>query len=205
MYLPSFPLVRLVSTVPVKLYFRPAVRGVGHIPPSGPFVVASNHASVLDPYMIGYASKRRQVGFMAKEELFRIPVFGWCIRIWGAFPVRRGSLDEAGIQRFYDFIHRDKPVTIFPEGTRTPDGEVHEGKKGVGMLLQKVRVPVVPVYVGGTFAAWPKGRAFPRPVGLSVTFGPPVPLEDLYALPREKETYRRITARVMEHIRALRD
>jgi len=205
MYLPSFPAVRLVTFIPVRLFLRPDIRGLENIPQTGPFVVVSNHASNLDPYLMGYASVRRAVGFMAKEELFRIPVFGPAIRRWGAFPIKRGRVDEEGIQKFYDFIHSDHPVVIFIEGTRTLDGELQPPKKGVGMLLQKVRVPVIPVYIGGTFQCWPKGKTFPKPGKVKIIYGPPVPLDDLYALPAEKPTYRLIAERLMDRIRGLKE
>lgn len=200
----SFPLTRLLTTWFVRIYFRIAVRGESWIPRTGPFVVVANHASFLDPFFIGYASSQRQVGFMAKEELFRIPLFGAMIRRYDAFPVRRGQHDMEAVQRFHDFLHMDKPLLIFPEGTRTLTGELQKAKKGVGLLLFNAKVSVIPAYVGGTFASWPKGRFFPKPVKTSVTFGPPIPLDDLYREKPEKETYRRIADRVMEKIAELK-
>jgi 1-acyl-sn-glycerol-3-phosphate acyltransferase len=200
----SFALTRVLTTWFVRLYFQIQVQGEAHIPEEGPFVVVANHASFLDPFFIGYASIRRQVGFMAKEELFRVPLFGALIRRYDAFPVRRGQHDEGAVQRFHDFLHQNKPLLIFPEGTRTLDGELQKAKKGVGLLLYNAKVPVIPAYVGGTFESWPKGKLFPKPGKTSVTFGPPMELEDLYREKPEKDTYRRISERVMEKIARLK-
>jgi 1-acyl-sn-glycerol-3-phosphate acyltransferase len=200
----SFPKIRFLTTWFVSLYFRTRGRGAGNIPPSGSFVVVANHASLLDPFLIGYTSREREVGFMAKEELFRIPLFGRVIKNCGAFPVKRGSHDEIAIQRFHDFLHAGKPLVLFPEGTRTLTGDLQTAKKGVGMLLYNARVPVIPAYIAGTFACWPKGRLLPKPGPTSVTYGAPIPLDDLYRQDPHRATYAHICQRVMEHISRLR-
>jgi 1-acyl-sn-glycerol-3-phosphate acyltransferase len=202
--MPSFPLTRILTTWLVKLYFHTDVSGEENIPADGPFVVVSNHASFLDPFFIGYASIRRQVGFMAKEELFRIPLFGSLIRRYDAFPVRRGQHDMSAVRLFHDFLHQNKPLLIFPEGTRTLTGELQTAKKGVGMLLYGARVPVIPAYVGGTFESWPKGKLFPKSTRTYVHFGKAIELEDLYREKPEKETYRKISEKLMENIAKLR-
>jgi len=142
---------------------------------------------------------------MAKEELFQIPLFGRLIRRYDAFPVRRGQHDMAAVQRFHDFLHQNKPLLIFPEGTRTLTGELQKAKKGVGLLLYNARVPVIPAYVGGTFESWPKGKLFPKSTKTYVRFGKPVELDDLYREKAEKETYRLIAERIMHRISQLRE
>jgi 1-acyl-sn-glycerol-3-phosphate acyltransferase len=178
--------------------------GNQNIPGVGPFVVLANHASFLDPYMIGFTSEVREVGFMAKEELFRNPVFGWIIRNCGAFPVKRGKQDEEAIKRFHDFLNFGKPLCLYPEGTRTLDGKLQPAKKGVGMLLYNARVPAIPAYIDGTYRSFPKGKLFPKPGKITVFYGPAIPLEDLYLLPPEKPTYKMIAERIMTHIAALK-
>ena len=200
----SFPKLRISTTWFVSLCFQTKDYGTDYIPMTGPFVVVSNHASLLDPYLIGYTSRKREVGFMAKEELFRIPIFGWIIRYCGAFPVKRGTHDEAAIQRFHDFLHSGKPLVLFPEGTRTLTGELQPAKKGVGFLLYHAQVPVIPAYIDGTFKCWPKGKWFPKPGKTSVTYGPPIPLDDLYGEKADKPVYRKIADRVMDHIARLK-
>jgi 1-acyl-sn-glycerol-3-phosphate acyltransferase len=200
----SFMDVRIPLWILFHTYFPLTIHGRDHIPAEGPFVFCSNHAADLDPIVLGYSSLHRSVGFMAKEELFKIPIFGSLIRHWGAFPVKRNQWDETAIQSFNDHVRKNKPLVLFPEGTRSLNGELSTPKKGVGKLLHLSRAPVIPVYIEGTFKAWPKGRKFPRPGRISAHIGPKVPLDDLYALPEEKDTYRLIVERVMEHIAALR-
>ena len=202
--MPSFPKLRFTTTWLIHWLFQTKGFGTQNIPETGPFVVAANHASFLDPYLIGFTSLKREVGFMAKEELFRVPLFGRIIRYCGAFPVKRGTRDQEAIQNFHDFLHSGKPLVIFIEGTRTLTGELQAAKKGSGMLIYNAKVPVIPAYIAGTFHCWPKGKLLPRMGKTSVSYGPPVPLEDLYGQKAEKATYAKIADRVMEHVAKLK-
>ena len=202
--LASFPKIRFLTTWFVHLYWRTQIYGAQNIPPTGPFVIVANHASLLDPYLIDWASKKRELYFLAKEELFRNPLLGYFLTQCNAIPVKRGVMDEEAIRRFHDIVASGKPIGIFPEGTRTLTGEVQPGKKGSGMLVYNARVPVIPVYIAGTFECFPKGKSWPRPGRTSVTFGPAVELGELYLEKPEKATYRRIVERLMESIEGLR-
>jgi len=202
--LASFPKIRFLTTWFVELFFHTRGQNTQNIPSTGPFVVVANHASFLDPFMIGYTSLEREVGFMAKEELFHVPLFGSFIRRCGAFPVKRGSRDMEAVKQFHDFLNAGKPLVVFVEGTRTLTGELQPAKKGSGMLLYNAKVPVIPAYIDGTFHCWPKGKLFPRPGPIAVIYGPAVPLSDIYAEKPEKITYVKIANRVMEHIAKLK-
>ena len=200
----SFPKIRFLTTWFVNLYWRTKVYGIENIPPAGPFVVVANHASFLDPYLIDWASKERELYFLAKEELFRNPFIGYFLTQCNAIPVRRGVIDEAAIKKFHEILGEGKPMGIFPEGTRTLTGETQPGKKGAGMLVYNARVPVLAAYIAGTFECFPKGKTWPRPGKTSIIFGPVIPMEDLYREKAEKATYRKITERLMENIAQLR-
>ncbi|HEY5039393.1 MAG TPA: lysophospholipid acyltransferase family protein, partial [bacterium] len=168
----SFPKIRFLTTWFVALYWRTKIHGAENIPSTGPFVVVANHASLLDPYLIAWASKKRELNFIAKEELFQNPFIGWFLTQCNAFPVKRGANDERAIYQFYEILRSGKPIGLFPEGTRTLDGEIQRGKKGAGMLIYNARVPVIAAYIAGTFDCFPKGKSFPRPGNTSITFGP---------------------------------
>lgn len=200
----SFPKLRITTTWLIELLFKTRTHGLENIPREGPFVVAANHASFLDPYLIGYTSIEREVGFMAKEELFKVPLFGSISRNCGAFPVKRGTLDPKAIQQFHDFLHSGKPLVVFVEGTRTLTGEMQPAKKGSGMLFYNAKVPVIPAYIAGTFEVWPKGKLFPHRGRTSVTYGPPVDLEDLYREKPELATYAKIAERITGKIAGLK-
>ena len=201
----AFPVTHLVTGWFSSLYFRFATVGMENVPREGPFVLACNHVSYLDPYFCGYGCRVREVGFMAKEELFRVPVFSWFIRISGAFPIKRGTYDGDAFAVFFERLREGRPVTVYPEGTRSVDGELHRGKRGIGMLLHKAKVPVIPVYLQGTFRAWPKGRALPKPCRVTMHIGPRVPLDDLMEAPAERKVQQAVSDRIMEAIADIRD
>jgi 1-acyl-sn-glycerol-3-phosphate acyltransferase len=125
------------------------VEGKDNLPPAGGVIVIANHQSYWDPPVLGAALKRR-VHFMAKEELFRIPLFGLLIRILGAFPVRREGFDRKALKVAVDYLMRGRVVGIFPEGRRSLTGELLPAQPGAAVLALKTGVPVVPVALIGT-------------------------------------------------------
>jgi len=156
-----------------RVVYRMRVVGLERVPREGPMLVASNHASHLDPPAVGI-SMPRPVRIMAKKELFSVPVLGWLISGLGAIPVSRGGADRRAVETMGGLLRTGATVLIFPEGTRTLDGRLQEPKAGVGWLaLQMPDCWIVPVYVTGTYAAWPKGRRFPRPGRITIHVGDP--------------------------------
>jgi 1-acyl-sn-glycerol-3-phosphate acyltransferase len=124
------------------------VRGRERLVP-GPQILASNHVSNIDPVIVGLAAKR-EVHFLAKEELFTGPrFFAWLIRAWNAWPLRRGGGDPGAVKRCSNLLAAGHKVVLFPEGTRSRTGELTPFKPGIGLLAQLNRVPVVPVHLGG--------------------------------------------------------
>src|ERR1039458_6485826 len=104
----SFPKIRFLTTWFVNLYWRTKVYGIKNIPPAGPFVVVANHASILDPYLIDWASKERELYFLAKEELFRNRFIGYFLTHCNAIPVKRGVIDETAIKKFHEILGEGK-------------------------------------------------------------------------------------------------
>ena len=156
------------------LGFDVRVRRPLHAVPSGGFVLASNHQSYLDPPLLG-ACLERPVSFMARDTLFRNPVFGGLIRRVGAFPVRRDGIGKDGLKEAVRRLKGGSAVVVFVEGTRTRDGRVGEVRDGAGLLSRLAGVPVVPAAVDGAWRAWPRGRALPRPGRIRTAFGDPIP------------------------------
>jgi glycerol-3-phosphate dehydrogenase (NAD(P)+) len=160
-------LVRAVVEPALLVYFRVRRTGRGHIP-DGPVILAANHRSFLDPFVIGICL-RRPIYFVAKRELFKSPLIGWLLNCLGAFPIRRGEADEESIDTALGLLERGEAVVIFPEGTRQTRGSLGEPKRGVGRLALESGAPVVPIAITGTEHARRGWRI--RPVKVKVRCG----------------------------------
>ena len=146
----------------LKLYFRGHIHGAHHVPHTGPIVVVSNHASDFDPPLLSCAVGR-PVAFMAKEELFRVPVLKRFISLYGAYPVKRGTSDRHAIRSALDSLDRGWGTGVFLQGTRTPDARITQPKLGAALIAAKAQAPLVPVSLWGTQAIVKKGHYLPRP------------------------------------------
>jgi glycerol-3-phosphate dehydrogenase (NAD(P)+) len=153
------------------LYFRLRRIGRENFPPSGPVIVASNHRSFLDPFVIGTAA-RRPIYYVAKQELFRHRAAAWFLNALGAFPVRRGQGDGDSMATARAILARGDMVLLFPEGTRVRPGAPGVPRRGVGRLALETGAPVVPVAIIGTEAVRRGWRL--RPHRVRVRVGPPL-------------------------------
>lgn len=156
-----------------KVAFRLRFEGREHEPRSGPFLVAANHASVLDPPIVGMGL-RHQSAYMAKDDLFSVPVLGPWLRSIGSFPVRRGTPDRGAIRRSFDVLEQGGVLVIFPEGTRSPDGRLRDPEPGAAMIALRTGVPVLPAAVINSYRILPKGAKWPRFQRVLVRYGPPM-------------------------------
>jgi glycerol-3-phosphate dehydrogenase (NAD(P)+) len=154
----------------IFIYFRLRRTGHKHIP-KGPVILAANHRSFLDPFIVG-ACTFRPVYFVAKKELFDRRWQGWLLNRLGAFPVKRGQSDEEMMQTALTLLERGEAVVIFPEGTRHREGPLHEPRRGVGRLALESGAPVVPIAITGTEKARRGWRI--RPVKVSIRCGRPL-------------------------------
>ncbi len=170
------------------------VYGVENIPDDSGAVIAPNHVSYADPPMVAACLPRRTY-FMAKRELFEVPLFGWFIHRMYAFPVERGSSDTTAIRYAINLVRAGELVIVFPEGTRSKDGTIGEGNLGAAIIAGRAGAPIIPCAIVGTDVMLPRGAKFLRRAKIYVAFGEPV-------YPRPDETGR-LSRKVLEEATAL--
>jgi 1-acyl-sn-glycerol-3-phosphate acyltransferase len=200
---------RIVLTVAdgiLRVLLSRDVRGREHLPKSGPFILASNHGSFWDPPVLA-TSVTRELHFLAKSTLFDVPVFGALIRSVNALPIRRGTMDLAGLTRAKESLARGGALLLFPEGGRMKDGRLHPARPGLGLIEEQARVPIVPVYVSGTNHI---RRCLVRAEKVRIRIGEPLPATLWFpageATTRTgRELHQEIGDRVMLEIARLRD
>jgi glycerol-3-phosphate dehydrogenase (NAD(P)+) len=161
-------LVRAVLQPFFRVYFRLTRIGGEHVPASGPAIVASNHRSFLDPFVIATAA-RRPMYYVAKKELFQRRWQAWILNSLGAFPVDRGAGDSNAMTTAREILERGDIVLIFPEGTRVRPGPLGAPRRGVGRLALQTGAPVIPVAVIGTEAIRNRWRV--RPHRVTIRYG----------------------------------
>ncbi len=189
-------------------YFRWRVFNPERVPSQGPVILASNHASFLDPPLVG-AGLPRAINYLARESLFRFPVVGWVLRNWNSVPVDREGGGAKGLKAILDRLLAGGGIILFPEGTRTRDGKLQPARSGIGLTVIKSDAPVIPVRVFGTFAAYGRQMRFPRPCRVAVKYGRPMNFERLRAeakvcsKPRLKEIYQQVAEEIMAAIARL--
>jgi 1-acyl-sn-glycerol-3-phosphate acyltransferase len=190
------------------LYFRWRVCNPERVPQAGPVILASNHASIIDPPLIG-AGLRRSINYLARENLFRYPVVGWVLRQWQSVPVDRDGGGATGLRSILNRLLEGGAIILFPEGTRTRDGQLQPARSGIGLTVIKSVAPVVPVRVFGTFEAFNRFMKFPRPHRIIVKYGRPMNFERLRAeakicsKARLKGIYQQVADEIMAEIAKL--
>ncbi len=197
-----YAVVKSLAMLLARLLFRIEVQGAEHVPRTGPAMIVANHSSVLDPPVVGAAAPRA-LHFMAKAELFSLPLVGWLLRALNARPVRREGADARALREALRILAGGHALLVFPEGTRGTEGTLREGKAGAGMLALLSGAPVVPAYIEGTGRALPRGRAIPRPGKVRVTFGPPLAFAKVEG-PHRKERYLEASREMMAAIGRLK-
>jgi 1-acyl-sn-glycerol-3-phosphate acyltransferase len=157
---------RQIFRIVFAVVYRRKISGLENVPEDGAAIIAPNHISWFDPPFTG-GSLRRPLYFMAKKELFDIPVFGRGIKNTNAFPVKRGSMDMHAMRNAFSLLESGKLLLMFPEGTRSKDGTLGKARAGAGMVSCNAQVPLIPVKIENT----DKMLKFKK---ISITFGKPI-------------------------------
>lgn len=191
-----YRVLRGCFTLVYRFIFRWEVKGRENIPSSGPLIVCANHFSWWDPPLVGCLIGDRPIRFMAKEELFRIPIFGWILHNLHAFPVKRDSADRKAIKKALDTLAAGGILGLFPEGTRSRTGELLAPQAGVALIALKSGADVLPVAIVGPY------RLF-EPVHVNI--GKPLRFAEYYGRKARASDLAMVAGLIMEEIRRLRE
>ena len=166
--------------------------GTCRMPKTGPVLVIANHQSFLDPWIVGLAVKRH-LTYLARKTLFKNRLFARVIRSLNAVAVDQEGVGKEGMKTVIDQLHQGRAVLVFPEGSRTPDGVMHELKPGIHLVIKRAPAAIVPIGIAGAYQAWPIWRRYPIPAPLflppgegtiGVSVGRPLDSRIYAALPR---------------------
>jgi 1-acyl-sn-glycerol-3-phosphate acyltransferase len=187
----------------LRLVFRPRIEGLEHVPATGAAIVAGNHLSFSDHFLMPAILKRR-ITFLAKKEYFTGPgvkgrLTAFFFRSAGQIPVDRTGKEagQAAIREGLGVLSKDELLGIYPEGTRSHDGRLYKGKVGVAVMALKAGVPVIPCAMIGTFEAQPPGKVIPNLHPVTIRFGEPLDFSRYEGMENEKAILRAITDEII--------
>ncbi|MEU9399543.1 lysophospholipid acyltransferase family protein [Streptomyces sp. NPDC048242] len=193
----------------LRVVFRPRIEGLENVPAEGAAIVAGNHLSFSDHFLMPAILKRR-ITFLAKAEYFTGPgikgrLTAFFFRSAGQIPVDRSGKEagQAAIREGLKVLGRGELLGIYPEGTRSHDGRLYKGKVGVAVMALKAGVPVVPCAMIGTFEAQPPGRKIPRLRPVAIRFGEPMDFSRFAGMEGERAVLRAVTDEIVYEILAL--
>jgi 1-acyl-sn-glycerol-3-phosphate acyltransferase len=175
---PTYGFFRTACRIAASVFLDLKVYNAENVPFTGGVLLLSNHLSFLDPPCIG-VMLRRPASYLAKSELFEVPVFGKVIPKLNAVPVRQGAGDIGAVRETIKRLKEGRVLTVFPEGARSLNGELQPLLGGFTLIVRKAGVPIVPVGIDGTYEAWPRGTALPRSAPVRVKFGEPLHVQDM--------------------------
>ncbi|MGW4885379.1 lysophospholipid acyltransferase family protein [Streptomyces murinus] len=194
---------------PLRLVFRPRIEGLDHVPATGPAIIAGNHLSFSDHFLMPAILKRR-ITFLAKAEYFTEPgikgrLTAFFFRSAGQIPVDRSGKEagQAAIREGLGVLDKGELLGIYPEGTRSHDGRLYKGKVGVAVMALRAGVPVIPCAMIGTFEAQPPGRTLPRVRPVTIRFGKPLDFSRFAGMEQQKAVLRAVTDEIMYAILTL--
>lgn len=187
-----------------RVFFRMTVKGRENIPLQGGCILAANHASFLDPPIVGISHSREMYSF-AKAQLFGSFFGNIYFKLLNCIPVNRDNPDVGMLKKAIRIPQEGKALLLFPEGTRSEDGVLKKGKLGIGFIAHKSRVPIIPVFIEGSYKILPKGCKWPKFEKIRVNIGKSLYFNELYGQKGNERIYQEISDQVMESIQSLRD
>ena len=191
-----------LSRLAGRLCFRFRVIHRERMIQSGPVILAMNHQSYLDPPLAGTTCDRA-IYFLARRTLLDVPLLGWVLPKLNVIPVNQEGVDRSAIKTVIRVLQAGNGVLVFPEGSRTPDGNLQPAEPGLGLIIAKTLAPVVPMRIFGAQQALPRGGGRLRFVPISVVIGEPIFFSAVDIELGGKDLYRRLSDRVMNAIAAL--
>jgi 1-acyl-sn-glycerol-3-phosphate acyltransferase len=187
--------------IAAKAAFRLRVFGQENLIEEGPAIMAANHQSYLDPPIIGISCKN-EIHYLARRTLFDKPLLGPLISRLNAMPVDLSKGDLTALRTVINLLKEGHRTLIFPEGTRSLNGHIQQARPGIGMIIAKTLVPVVPIRIFGSFEAWPKGGKI-RLHPITVVVGKPIRFAKEDCLPANRDVYQKVSERVLVAVAAL--
>ncbi|HUE06457.1 MAG TPA: lysophospholipid acyltransferase family protein [Acidimicrobiales bacterium] len=173
-YTPLYRVERTIFVTALWTWFRPKVTGREHVPETGPVILAPVHRSFADFGFAAFCTDRK-LFFMTKDEMWSNKYLGKLLLSVGAFPVHRESADREALQRAEQVLRKESPLVLFPEGTRREGPVIKDLMEGAAFLSARTEAPIVPIGIGGSDLAMPKGSAIPKPRTIQVVIGPAIP------------------------------
>jgi len=200
-----YKVIRALIHGACRVYFRLDIQGRENLPTTGAYIVSPIHRSNLDTPVLSAITTRR-LRYMGKESLWKSRPLGWLLTALGGFPVQRGTADREALKAGLACVERGEPLVMFPEGTRQVGPDVAEMFDGPAYVACRTGTPIIPIGLGNTEAAMPKGSKFIRPVKMTIVIGAPIqppPLKESGRVSRAG--VRDLTARLGEEIQRLFD
>ena len=206
---PLISMLNIGGQIFCRALTRVTVSGaIDEIPRTGPLIIAANHASNLDAVVLGswiVPKLGRRINWLGKKELFEWPILGYLAVHGGVHPVDRGAADVEAFRLARRILDEGHILFVFPEGTRSPDGNLQSAHDGVAVLAQRTGAPIVPIGIAGSHGVWPRGQSLPHPGGrVTLRVGRPFrPVDELPPGTDRRSAKALITTMIMERIAAL--
>jgi 1-acyl-sn-glycerol-3-phosphate acyltransferase len=201
----AYQIVRFIVTTFCRVWCRMTVEGTENVPPEGIFIVAPTHRSILDT-PIASGVTRRRLRFMGADKYWKNKAFGRLLTALGGFPVSRGTADREALKRSIAVLQAGEPLVLFPEGERKVGPIVHPLFDGATYIAVKAGVPIIPVGIGGSQRAMPKGAKFIRPSKLHVVVGKPIQASSNATSPKDqRDAARQLTVDLHAELQRLFD